>query len=159
MSCNYNNCTQVTGNFYAGATFITLSDPTAFYGNQPIYFYDAANCPAPNCCNPDVSGTVLGTPTATGVSLTAGLAAPVQASWKACYTLSNGGTQQSSATTIPCSSPSAVTVTHPNQNATVEYELACDSGQAIILDQVLNGVASRMSILYLLLGAKDGDMK
>ena len=30
-----------------------------------------------------------------------------------------------------------------------------DSDQAIILDQVLNGVASRMSILYLLLGSKE----
>ena len=29
-----------------------------------------------------------------------------------------------------------------------------DSGQAIILDQVLNGVATRMAILYLLLSGK-----
>ena len=32
-----------------------------------------------------------------------------------------------------------------------------DSDNAVILDQVLNGVASRMSILYLLLG--EGDME
>ena len=36
----------------------------------------------------------------------------------------------------------------------IDSEVA-DSDQAIILEQVLNGVASRMSILYLLLGAKE----
>ena len=37
--------------------------------------------------------------------------------------------------------------------------VVADSDQAIILDQVLNGVASRMAILYLLCGGKsrDGD--
>jgi hypothetical protein len=108
MSCNYNNCTEVTGNFYAGATFVTLSNPSLFIGRAgPIYFYNANACPAPNCCNPDASGTVLGTPTATGVSLTAGLAAPVQTSWKACFTLSN---YQCSNTCGPCFS------SQPGQN-------------------------------------------
>ena len=40
-------------------------------------------------------------------------------------------------------------------NRGVEIDSAvADSDQAIILEQVLNGVASRMSILYLLLGGK-----
>ena len=49
-------------------------------------------------------------------------------------------------------------IMHPgpmNRGVEIDSEVA-DSDQAIILDQVLNGVASRMSILYLLLGAKDG---
>ena len=49
-------------------------------------------------------------------------------------------------------------IMHPgpmNRGIEIDSEVA-DSEQAIILDQVLNGVASRMSILYLLLGAKDG---
>ena len=38
-------------------------------------------------------------------------------------------------------------------NRGVEIDsIVADSDQAIILDQVLNGVAVRMSILYLLLG-------
>jgi aspartate carbamoyltransferase catalytic subunit len=41
-------------------------------------------------------------------------------------------------------------------NRGVEIDSAvADSDQAIILDQVLNGVASRMAILYLLLGGKN----
>ena len=48
-------------------------------------------------------------------------------------------------------------IMHPgpmNRGVEIDSEVA-DSDQAIILDQVLNGVASRMSILYLLLGVKD----
>ena len=49
-----------------------------------------------------------------------------------------------------------IVVMHPGPvNRGVEIDsLVVDSDQAIILDQVLNGVASRMSILYLLLGGK-----
>ena len=49
-----------------------------------------------------------------------------------------------------------IVVMHPGpMNRGVEIDSAvADSDQAIILDQVLNGVASRMSILYLLLGGK-----
>ena len=48
---------------------------------------------------------------------------------------------------------------HPGPiNRGVEIDSAvADSDQAIILDQVLNGVAVRMSILYLLLGSKGKD--
>ena len=45
-------------------------------------------------------------------------------------------------------------IMHPgpiNRGVELDGEIA-DSEQAIILDQVLNGVAVRMSILYLLLG-------
>ena len=45
-------------------------------------------------------------------------------------------------------------IMHPgpiNRGVELDGEIA-DSDQAIILDQVLNGVAVRMSILYLLLG-------
>ena len=48
-------------------------------------------------------------------------------------------------------------VMHPgpmNRGVEIDDRVA-DSDQAIILDQVLNGVASRMSILYLLLGSKE----
>ena len=48
-------------------------------------------------------------------------------------------------------------IMHPgpmNRGVEIDDRVA-DSDQAIILDQVLNGVASRMSILYLLLGAKE----
>jgi aspartate carbamoyltransferase catalytic subunit len=47
-------------------------------------------------------------------------------------------------------------IMHPGpMNRGVEIDSAvADSPQAIILDQVLNGVASRMAILYLLLGGK-----
>ena len=48
-------------------------------------------------------------------------------------------------------------IMHPgpmNRGVEIDSQIA-DSDQAIILDQVLNGVASRMSILYLLLGLKD----
>ena len=48
---------------------------------------------------------------------------------------------------------------HPgpmNRGVEIDSEVA-DSDQAIILEQVFNGVASRMSILYLLLGAKEED--
>ena len=44
-----------------------------------------------------------------------------------------------------------------NRGVEIDSEVA-DSDQAIILEQVLNGVASRMSILYLLLGAKEEDV-
>ena len=49
-----------------------------------------------------------------------------------------------------------IVVLHPGPiNRGVEIDSSVvDSDQAIILDQVLNGVASRMSILYLLLGEK-----
>ena len=49
-----------------------------------------------------------------------------------------------------------IVVMHPGPiNRGVEFDSSVvDSDQAIILDQVLNGVASRMSILYLLLGGK-----
>ena len=50
-------------------------------------------------------------------------------------------------------------IMHPgpmNRGVEIDSEVA-DSDQAIILEQVLNGVASRMSILYLLLGAKEED--
>ena len=49
-----------------------------------------------------------------------------------------------------------IVIMHPGpMNRGVEIESAvADSDQAIILDQVLNGVASRMSILFLLLGGK-----
>ena len=49
-----------------------------------------------------------------------------------------------------------IVVMHPgpmNRGGEIDSAVA-DSDQAIILDQVLNGVASRMSILYLLLGGK-----
>ena len=45
---------------------------------------------------------------------------------------------------------------HPgpmNRGVEIDSKIA-DSDNAVILDQVLNGVASRMSILYLLLGDK-----
>ena len=48
-------------------------------------------------------------------------------------------------------------IMHPgpmNRGVEIDDRVA-DSDQAIILDQVLNGVASRMSILYLLLGPKE----
>ena len=47
-------------------------------------------------------------------------------------------------------------IMHPgpmNRGVEIDSNVA-DSSQAIILDQVLNGVASRMAILYLLLGGK-----
>jgi|TARA_B110000263_G_scaffold246285_1_gene257135 aspartate carbamoyltransferase catalytic subunit len=50
-------------------------------------------------------------------------------------------------------------IMHPGPiNRGVEIDSAvADSDQAIILNQVLNGVASRMAILYLLLGGKLGE--
>ena len=48
---------------------------------------------------------------------------------------------------------------HPgpmNRGVEIDSKVA-DSDNAVILDQVLNGDASRMSILYLLLG--EGDME
>ena len=48
---------------------------------------------------------------------------------------------------------------HPgpmNRGVEIDSKVA-DSDNAVILDQVLNGVASRMSILYLLLG--EGNIK
>ena len=54
-----------------------------------------------------------------------------------------------------------IVIMHPgpmNRGVEIDGGVA-DSDQAIILDQVLNGVASRMSVLYLLLGTKDGDLK
>ncbi len=54
-----------------------------------------------------------------------------------------------------------IIIMHPGpMNRGVEIDgVVADSDQAIILDQVLNGVASRMAILYLLCGGKanDGD--
>ena len=50
-----------------------------------------------------------------------------------------------------------IVIMHPgpiNRGVEIDSEVA-DSDQAIILDQVLNGVAIRMSVLYLLLGGKD----
>ena len=52
-----------------------------------------------------------------------------------------------------------IVIMHPgpmNRGVEIDGGVA-DSEQAIILDQVLNGVASRMSILYLLLGSKEED--
>ena len=49
-----------------------------------------------------------------------------------------------------------IVIMHPgpmNRGVEIDSEVA-DSDQAIILDQVLNGVASRMSILFLLCGGK-----
>ena len=50
-------------------------------------------------------------------------------------------------------------IMHPGPiNRGIEIDSAvADSPQAIILDQVLNGVASRMAILYLLLGGKTAE--
>ena len=52
-------------------------------------------------------------------------------------------------------------IMHPgpmNRGVEIDDRVA-DSDQAIILDQVINGVASRMSILYLLLGSKEKEDK
>jgi aspartate carbamoyltransferase catalytic subunit len=52
-----------------------------------------------------------------------------------------------------------IVIMHPgpmNRGVEIDSSVA-DSDQAIILDQVLNGVASRMSILYLLCGGKNSD--
>ena len=50
-----------------------------------------------------------------------------------------------------------ITIMHPGPiNSGVEIEsYVADSDQSIILNQVLNGVAVRMSILYLLLGGNN----
>ena len=51
-----------------------------------------------------------------------------------------------------------IVILHPgpmNRGVEIDSSVA-DSDQAIILDQVLNGVAIRMSILYLLLGPEEG---
>tara|TARA_B100001250_G_scaffold142067_1_gene121556 strand:- start:374 stop:1321 length:948 start_codon:yes stop_codon:yes gene_type:complete len=51
-----------------------------------------------------------------------------------------------------------IVIMHPgpmNRGVEIDSSVA-DSDQAIILDQVLNGVAIRMSILYLLLGPEEG---
>ena len=52
-----------------------------------------------------------------------------------------------------------IIIMHPGpMNRGVEIDgVVADSDQAIILDQVLNGVASRMAILYLLCGGKTND--
>ena len=50
-----------------------------------------------------------------------------------------------------------IVLMHPgpiNRGVEIDSEIV-DSDQTIILDQVLNGVAVRMSVLYLLLGSKD----
>ena len=54
-----------------------------------------------------------------------------------------------------------IVIMHPGpMNRGVEIDSAiADSGQAIILNQVLNGVAVRMSILYLLLASDDEENK
>lgn len=52
-----------------------------------------------------------------------------------------------------------IVIMHPgpmNRGVEIDSQVA-DGGQAIILDQVLNGVASRMAILYLLCGEKPED--
>jgi len=52
-----------------------------------------------------------------------------------------------------------IVIMHPgpiNRGVEIDSEVA-DSDQAIILDQVLNGVAVRMSVLYLLLGSSEID--
>ena len=49
-----------------------------------------------------------------------------------------------------------ITILHPgpiNRGVEIDSEVA-DSDQSIILDQVLNGVATRMAVLFLLLGGK-----
>jgi aspartate carbamoyltransferase catalytic subunit len=52
-----------------------------------------------------------------------------------------------------------IVIMHPGpMNRGVEIDGAvADGDQAIILDQVLNGVASRMAILYLLCGGKSSE--
>ena len=58
-----------------------------------------------------------------------------------------------------CRRDKELVIMHPgpmNRGVEIDSEVA-DSDQAIILEQVLNGVASRMSILYLLLGTKEED--
>jgi aspartate carbamoyltransferase catalytic subunit len=58
---------------------------------------------------------------------------------------------------LKCARPDAL-VMHPgpmNRGIEISAELA-DSERAVILDQVQNGVAVRMAILYLLLGGHDG---
>ena len=52
-----------------------------------------------------------------------------------------------------------IVIMHPGpMNRGVEIDgFVADSDQAIILDQVLNGVASRMAVLYLLCGGKSRD--
>ena len=54
-----------------------------------------------------------------------------------------------------------ITIMHPGpMNRGVEIDSGvADSEQAIILDQVLNGVASRMSILYCLCGGYSNEME
>ena len=54
-----------------------------------------------------------------------------------------------------------ITIMHPGpMNRGVEIDSAvAESEQAIILDQVLNGVASRMSILYCLCGGHSNEME
>ena len=51
-----------------------------------------------------------------------------------------------------------IIIMHPGPiNRGVEIDsVVADSDQAIILDQVLNGVASRMAILYLFCGESSG---
>ena len=52
-----------------------------------------------------------------------------------------------------------IVIMHPgpmNRGVEIDSSIA-DGDQAIILDQVLNGVAIRMSILYLLLGPEEGE--
>ena len=49
---------------------------------------------------------------------------------------------------------------HPgpmNRGVEIDSEVA-DSDQTIILDQVLNGVASRMSVLYCLCGSQSNEL-
>ena len=53
-----------------------------------------------------------------------------------------------------------ITIMHPgpmNRGVEIDSEVA-DSDQAIILDQVLNGVASRMSVLYCLCGSQSNEL-
>ena len=53
-----------------------------------------------------------------------------------------------------------ITIMHPgpmNRGVEIDSEVA-DSDQTIILDQVLNGVASRMSVLYCLCGSQSNEL-
>jgi aspartate carbamoyltransferase catalytic subunit len=58
---------------------------------------------------------------------------------------------------LEAAQPDAI-VMHPgpiNRNVEIDSQLA-DSQQSVILEQVANGVAVRMAVLYLLLGGEPG---
>ena len=59
---------------------------------------------------------------------------------------------------VDCKIDCKITVMHPgpiNRGVEISSEVA-DSGQSIILNQVENGVAIRMAVLYLLAAQKEG---